>query len=89
MAKKTFRNGLSSLIRDTRKETETNEPVQQTAHLIEEYEKDIEHLQAMLDLQQKELFKWRTGKLTLQQFEDSLKKHQLRYNSELNQIEKI
>jgi hypothetical protein len=91
MGKKSFKGGLGSLLNDTvnqpeqQKENEKVEVVEDTAAL----QSSILLLQIKLKRQNDELRLWRTGKLTVEKFEISLREHNLRFNRINNSIEKI
>ena len=79
--KKNFKQGLDNII-------------QESINLFKEDASDIdpkevEMLKNRIRQLEKELYLWRTGKLTLENFHESLAKHGLKYNPETNQIEKI
>ncbi len=80
MAKKSFKGGLGSLIQDSRidrqREAEKEEPKDDT--LLFKYNELNE-----------ELHLWRTGKLTTEIFDKSLKKNNLQYNKKNNSFTKI
>jgi len=84
MAKKSFKTGLGSLIRDSRLENEKN-------NANDEHEDKNEDtnilLQKISDLND-ELKLWRTGKLTNEIFTKSLKDNNLTYNAENNSFDK-
>ena len=85
MAKKSFKTGLGSLIRDSRLENEDN-------NANDEYKSKNEDtdilLQKISDLNE-ELKLWRTGKLTTEIFNKSLKENKLSYNVKDNSFSKI
>ncbi len=74
--KKSFKQGLNSIIKES-------------LVSIEEEEKGIKALKAKISILERELMLWRTGQLTPELFEQSLKEHGLKYNPQTNQIEKI
>ena len=78
MARKSFKGGLGSLIQDSRKENlqekeEEKEGIKQEEKLLFKYNELNE-----------ELHLWRTGKLTIEIFEKSLKENNLKYNKKSN-----
>ncbi len=80
--KKNFKSGLTNIIEESLNilssidsDSDTNQTIQQ--------------LQNKIALLEKELYLWRTGKLTLEKFNKSLQEHGLKYNPQTNQIEKI
>ena len=80
MAKKSFKSGLGSLIQDSSIEFEENgmsKGISQT-----------ETLRAKIEQLQDELRMWRSGILTLEIFEKSLKESHLEYNPENNSFSK-
>jgi len=90
MAKKNFKAGLESLIHETnRKKKENEEEDSLTLQGELSLEEKIEWLKIRLEQQETELHKWRTGKLNATNFEESLKKFNLRYNPETNEFENL
>ncbi len=81
MAKKSFKSGLGSLIQNSNIEFENN-GVQKENDTGEKLRFKISQLQEELKL-------WRTGKLTLEIFEKSLKDNNLSYNPNTNQFTKL
>jgi len=81
MAKKSFKGGLGSLIQDSRIKSQAEED----DFSSEEKEKLLFKINELMD----ELHLWRTGKLTLEIFEQSLKENKLKYNPENNTFSKI
>jgi len=80
MAKKSFKSGLGSLIQNSSIEFEDNG--------VQKDKGDEEKLRFKLSQLQEELKLWRTGKLTLEIFENSLKENELKYNSKTNEFTK-
>jgi rRNA pseudouridine-1189 N-methylase Emg1 (Nep1/Mra1 family) len=81
MAKKSFKGGLGSLLESTvRKSDEEN--------LAEAEAMSISDLTEELRLAKEELYLWRTGKLSVKSFAESLDKCSLRYNEQTNRVEK-
>jgi len=78
--KKSFKQGLDNIIQESINlfKNEDNPNTEQ-----------IKQLRNRIDLLEKELFLWRTGKLTVEKFKKSLKEHGLKYNENTNQIEKL
>jgi hypothetical protein len=81
MAKKSFKSGLGSLIQNSNIEFEDN-GVQKGNDTGEKLRFKISQLQEELKL-------WRTGKLTLEIFEKSLKDNNLSYDPKNNQFTKL
>ena len=81
MAKKSFKGGLGSLIQDSR----INSQKEEEEFDQEKNEKLLFKINELMD----ELHLWRTGKLTLEIFEQSLKENNLRYDAEHNSFVKI
>jgi len=80
MARKSFKGGLGSLIQDSRNDKK------------EEEEKDVvqdEKLLFKINELNEELHLWRTGKLTTEIFEKTLKENNLNYNKRNNSFDKI
>jgi len=81
MAKKSFKNGLGSLIQNSSIAFEDNG-----------FSKDAgqtERLKLKIEQLQDELFLWRTGKLNIEIFNKSLAENKLKYNSANNVFEKL
>jgi len=76
MAKKSFKGGLGSLIQDSR----INSQVEAEDFDNEEKEKLLFKINELME----ELRLWRTGKLTTEIFEQSLKENNLKYDPESN-----
>lgn len=78
--KKSFKQGLDNIIQESINlfKNEDNPNTEQ-----------IKQLKNRIDLLERELFLWRTGKLTIEKFNESLKEHGLKYNKDTNQIEKL
>jgi len=86
MAKKTFKDNLGSLIREAQKNRNTkNTPNKE----LEELQTKIKSLEAQLRLQAQELKKWRTGKLSTENFKSSLAENNLTYKVRTNTIEPL
>ncbi|MBN1252992.1 MAG: hypothetical protein JXA16_12725 [Bacteroidales bacterium] len=82
MAKKDFKSGLGSLIRDSRVENQEN-------NIDEDIHENSINLINKIDDLNAELRLWRTGKLTTQIFENNLKSNNLAYNQKDNSFKKI
>jgi hypothetical protein len=85
MAKKDFKKGLGSLIQDTRKNTENQSPTPAQENSSDEL-LSPEELQDLLIQQARELHLWRTGKLTVERFEQTLHENLLDYDAQNNEI---
>jgi len=94
MAKKSFKQGLGTLIQDTRNKTKEPDlevekheaPAPPVAEPTDDY---VKWLKIKMQRQEIELKNWRTGKLTPQLFTESLKEHQLQYNPANNSFIKL
>ena len=78
--KKSFKQGLDNII-------------QESINLFKDEDvpvdnQKVKQLEDRIKLLERELYLWRTGKLTIEKFEKSLREHGLRYNPETNQIER-
>ncbi len=84
MARKNFKTGLGELITSSSIETDitTNKETPKDGENNEKLNFKIAQLN-------KELHMWRTGKLTLEIFEKSIKEYNLEYNKETNEFSKI
>ncbi len=82
MAKKSFKKGLGSLIQNSRQQIE--EQKKDTEKSLSE--KELEYRISQLE---KELHLWRSGKINKEIFEQSIKEHGLKYDSEKNIFEEI
>lgn len=80
MAKKSFKSGLGSLIQNSSIEFEDNGVKKEDGE---------KKLKFKINQLQEELKLWRTGKLTLEIFEKSLKESNLSYNPTTNQFSKL
>jgi hypothetical protein len=80
MARKSFKSGLGSLIRDSSIEFEENGMTKGNSQL--------DALHAKIEQLQDELKLWRTGKLTLDLFNKTLTNNHLIYNPETNSFAK-
>ncbi len=91
MAKKSFKKGLESLINDTRKTIKEDNKINisDKDKKNKELEDKIRTLTTKLRIQNDELKMWRTGKLTPQIFEESIKDFKLKYNAETNTFEEL
>ena len=82
MAKKSFKLGLGSLIRDSRLENDNNNEIEFNLVSNEGLINKISDLNDELRL-------WRTGKLTTEIFKKSLKSNSMTYNEKDNSFTKI
>ncbi len=89
MAKKNFKSGLDSLLSSsgiTKKSKEEN--TEKKEKVIKEPANDEKHwLLLKIDSLNEELKLWRTGQLTVEKFQKSLKDINFSYNPETNKIE--
>jgi len=89
MSKKNFKTGLDNLIVNSN----IDDSIKNNGKKDETVEgTDVERINWLLlkiERLQDELHKWRTGFLTVDEFHDSLKKFNLKYNSETNDFEVI
>ena len=79
--KKSFKQGLDNII-------------QESINLFSDEKQDVDNqklrlLEERIRLLEKELYLWRTGKLTVKKFNESLREHGLRFNPENNSIERV
>jgi len=91
MSKKDFKSGLDALLQSTieKRNQENKKKVKEAiAEPRVQNNGKVLKLEKQLELLQKELFYWRTGKLTLENFEESLAKKGLKYDAETNTISK-
>jgi len=95
MSKKDFKNHIEDLFRDGNEENKPNEQQNQSKgetitgiNLDEITDEKLKWLLIKLNRYEKELKLWRTGKLTLNTFAQSLKKFNLIYDPQTNQIKK-
>ncbi len=92
MAKKSFKSGLDNLLASAgiKKKIVPKEDTvvedRQNKGEKNNKEKNKYWLLIKTERLEEELFLWRTGKLSVDEFNDSLKKHGLKYKSETNQI---
>lgn len=84
MAKKSFKGGLNSILSSS--EFFKDKDIEENAEKKEISEDEKHFLVLKIEKLEKELFYWRTGKLTPEKFIESLKKHGLKYDSETNII---
>ena len=80
--RKSFKDGISNIIEESLNLFSS----QQQENQIDS--KELERLKNKIALLEKELYLWRTGKLTTDLFHKSLAEHGLKYNPTTNQIEK-
>jgi len=90
MGKKSFKKGIGSLIQDSFEQGRQNQEEESSRQSedVQELRKRIASLEREVKLQAEELWKWRTGELTPQKFEETLKAHDLQYNPDNNALEK-
>ncbi len=91
MAKKSFKSGLDNLlasagIKKKSAPEEVSVDKKQEVKKTEISDDEKYWLQIKTERLEEELFLWRTGKLSVNEFNDSLKKHGLKYKSETNEI---
>jgi hypothetical protein len=85
MSKKNFKGGLDNLLSSSEFDNEMF-----SNHNIENIEigEEMKHwLLIKIERLNEELFLWRTGKINVNEFNESLKKHNLKYNPQTNRIE--
>jgi len=82
MAKKSFKSGLGSLIQNSSIEFENNGVQKDT-------DQEEKKLRFKINQLRDELKLWRTGKLTLEIFENTLKENKLKYNPKTNEFTKL
>ncbi len=88
MAKKNFKTDLGLLLDNIHQENDGEIRVLEEPKAKKSDEWYL-WLENKVQRQERELLKWRTGVLTMERFEQSLKEFQLKYNSETNTFEKI
>ncbi len=84
--KKSFKSGLTSIIEESLNVLSSQPDVDPKE--VSELKEKINRLEQRINLLERELYLWRTGRLTPEKFEQSLKEHGLRYNPDTNSIEK-
>lgn len=84
MSKKNFKGGLDSLFSSTGIEKNNAESKIEDAEISEEMKNWIV---IKMNRLLKELHLWRTGKLNVEKFNESLKENGLSYNKDTNEIE--
>ena len=92
MAKKSFIGGLDNLLASAgiKKKSATDKKTIDKIKEKKEISDDEKHwLLIKIDRLNEELKLWRTGNLSVNEFNQSLKKHGLSYNSETNEIIEI
>jgi hypothetical protein len=92
MAKKSFKGGLDNLLASAglKKKTDEKPVVEDKNKSKKEISEDKKHwLLLKNDELNQELKLWRTGKISVKLFHDSLKKHGLKYDASTNKIEEI
>lgn len=94
--KKSFKGGLDSLIEDSlglSKKENKKEPAKKTKKPIEKKQEisdeRLEYIEIQIKRLKDELWKWRTGELSIEKFHESLKEYGLKYNKETNEFELI
>ena len=97
--KKNFKGGLDSLIESslgiTKEDIERNRMEQEQKATESDGvttvvdTKEIEYLKYKIADLKSELYLWRSGKLTVETFAESLKNHGLAYNDKTNEIEEL
>ncbi len=92
MAKKSFKGGLDNLLASAglKKKNDVKEEVieqkKETKNLSEE---EKHWVLIKLDNLKEELKLWRSGKISIEKFHESLKEQGLKYNSETNEFQEI
>ncbi len=92
MAKKSFKNGLDNLLASAGIKKKVISPVissekKEKSGINEGLQKDNKYwLQIKNERLSEELLLWRTGKLSVDKFNSSLKEHGLKYKSGTNEI---
>ncbi len=89
MAKKSFKKGITNLFEESLKDIHslTSSDTLEKLDLNSLNDEEIKWLLLQLKRYDKELKLWRTGKLTLDKFHQTLKEHNLKYNPEKNTFE--
>ncbi len=82
--KKNFKSGLSNVIEESLNIL-SDEP-SSDSKAVEELKTKIEKLENHIKLLKRELYFWRTGKLTVEKFNESLAQHGLKYDPNTNSI---
>lgn len=86
MSKKNFKNGLNNLLSNSKLDKNERSSIESDENISDEHK---HWLLIKIERLNEELFLWRTGKINVEEFHKSLKKHSLKYNDETNQIEEI
>lgn len=91
MAKKSFKGGLDNLLASAgiKKQVPVKEEVisKKNEDVKKELSDDEKHwLLIKIENLNKELALWRTGKLSVSEFQESIKKHGLSYNAGINEL---
>ena len=92
MAKKSFKGGLDNLLASAglKKKNEVQEEVTEEKKETKVLSDDEKHwLLIKLDNFKEELKLWRSGKISVEKFHESLKEHGLQYNSETDEFQEI
>jgi len=86
MAKKSFKEGLGSLIQQSRVQQET---VNDSDSETEKFQNQIKQLTEYNNLLLNELSLWRQGKINTESFTESLTEYGLEYNPQTNSFDEI
>ncbi|MBN2662136.1 MAG: hypothetical protein JXR68_00685 [Bacteroidales bacterium] len=92
MAKKNFKSGLDNLFKENQEEInqisqkKEEKNISTNIDLNDISDEKLKWLLIKIKRYEKELKLWRTGELNTDNFEKSLKNHNLTYDSETNQI---
>ncbi|MCD4793952.1 MAG: hypothetical protein K8R54_12000 [Bacteroidales bacterium] len=92
MAKKSFIGGLDNLLASAglKKKIDVKEDITKEIKETEDLSDDEKHwLLIKLDNLKEELKLWRSGKISIDKFHESLKEQGLKYNSETNEFQEI
>ncbi len=89
MSKKNFKTGLDNLIVNSDIDQSIKNNGKKDAPTEATDAERIDWLLLKIERLQDELHKWRTGKLSVEEFHTSLEKFNLKYNSETNDFEVI
>jgi hypothetical protein len=92
MAKKSFKGGLDNLLASAgiKKRSEIKETAQKKPDVKDSPSDDEEHwLRMKIERLKDELKLWRTGKLSVEKFNNSLKESGLVYDAESNEISEL
>lgn len=91
MARKSFKGGLDNLLASAgiKKKIVETKKVETKKELAKVKELSVDEKHWLLIKNEnlnKELALWRTGKLSVSEFKESIKKHGLSYNEEINEL---